>query len=52
LWCGDEVLGSYHRPEAAADDVSHGVTGYLDLDRLLESRAPSDLSEWERHVRR
>ena len=46
LWLGDEPLGSYHRPDAAAADVADAVTGHPELDELLDRWAPDDLTEW------
>lgn len=50
-WCvfyGDENLGSYHSPQAAADDVAGGHTftpsDGTDLGAL---GLPGDLAEWE-----
>lgn len=44
----DEDLGSYHSPEAAADDAAGGHTSTpsngIDLDRLNLS---DDLGDWE-----
>lgn len=49
LWCGDELLGSYHRPEAAADDVYTQHTGCDGWDdKEPDGTEPMDLSEWER----
>ncbi len=46
---GDQNLGSYHSPEAAADDVSGGHTlspsSGMDLGEL---GIPADLGEWEK----
>lgn len=47
----EENLGSYHSPEAAADDVSGGHTfspaNGVDLGEL---GIPDDLGEWEKKV--
>lgn len=49
LWCGDDLLGSYHRPEAAADDVYMQATGHYDWDgKKTDGTEPMDLSDWER----
>lgn len=48
VWCDDEPLGSYHRPEAALDDLvgDHCFSNRkgLDTSRL---GIPCELSEWE-----
>lgn len=47
----DEGLGSYHSPEAAADDVSGGHTfspsNGVDFEEL---GVPGDLTEWEKKL--
>ncbi len=49
LWIDDGLLGSYHSPEAAADDVRAHVTGWPEWDeRRASPHDPADLSEWER----
>lgn len=52
VWLGiDEVgpLGSYHSPEAAADDFAGGHTGWHEWDSIAHtSLGPRDLSEWHR----
>jgi len=49
LWIGDELLGSYHRPEAAADDVYTQHTGWDAWDdKEPDGSEPTDLSEWQR----
>ena len=49
-WCifyGDENLGSYHSPAAAADDAAGGHTFTpSDSIDLGELGLPYDLSEW------
>jgi hypothetical protein len=49
FWLGidDTVLGSYHAPQAAADDVYTQSTGCPAWDSLPSVTEPSDLSEWE-----
>ncbi len=48
---GDEDLGSYHSPEAAADDVSGGHTfSPSDGTDLGELEIPGDLGEWEKKL--
>ncbi len=47
LWVDDELLGSYHSPGAAADDVYTQRTGYHAWDSLSPVSKPCDLSEWE-----
>lgn len=49
LTLGDERLGYYHSPMAAADDVYVHCTGCYGWD-CLDGKvdAPRDLSEWER----
>jgi hypothetical protein len=42
-----EFLGSYHSPQAAADDVYTQHTGDHDWDSLSSVTEPSDLTEWE-----
>lgn len=47
----EEILGSYHSPEAAANDVSGGHTfspsNSVDFEEL---GVPSDLTEWQKKV--
>lgn len=48
---GDENLGSYHSPEAAADDVSGGHTfSPSDGTDLGELDIPDDLGGWEKKL--
>ena len=48
---GDDNLGSYHSPEAAADDVSGGHTFTpSDGTDLGAMDIPSDLGEWDRKL--
>jgi hypothetical protein len=48
---GDENLGSYHSPEAAADDVSGGhLFSPSDGTDLGELGIPNDLHEWEKKL--
>lgn len=43
----NEFCGSYHSPEAAADDVSNFIIGNYEWDKLDGTvSVPSDLSEW------
>ena len=42
-----ETFGSYHRPEAAADDVFMCSTGFSAWDRRRTVDQPTDLSDWE-----
>lgn len=42
-----ELLGSYHSPEAAADDVYTQHTGWDTWDIPIRHDAPVDLGEWE-----
>ena len=50
LQIGDETLGSYHSPLAAADDVYCQATGYYEWDTMRPSPLqPTDLSEWQIH---
>jgi hypothetical protein len=42
----NDSLGSYHSPQAAADDVYVGVTGCFDWDSDTEVERPEDLSDW------
>lgn len=51
LWIRDEVLGSYHSPMAAADDVYCQVTGDYDFDDWDHDDIPTGLDEWERYSR-
>jgi len=47
----DENLGSYHSPEAAADDVSGGHTfSPCDGTDLGDLNIPGDLGEWEKKL--
>jgi hypothetical protein len=48
LGIGEDALGSYASPRAAADDVYTGATGFYAWDSRNDPRAPRDLSEWER----
>lgn len=41
-----ERVGSYHRPEGAADDVYCQATGHHGWDALPNQLEPCDLSEW------
>lgn len=45
----DEIYGSYHSPQAAADDVYNHATGCYEWDSLdcCVPDVPSGLSEWE-----
>lgn len=49
LWIGSNVLGEYHSPEAAADDVCMQNTGCFEWDdsELDLLNIPTDLNEWE-----
>jgi hypothetical protein len=49
-WLGvdGERLGSFHSPQAAADDMSGQHTGYHPWDSLPKISEPTDLSEWEK----
>ena len=48
LLLNDERYGSWHSPDAAADDVYHHVTGCFDWDSMDgQVDAPADLSGWE-----
>lgn len=48
LGIDDSVLGVYHSPEAASDDVYMRRTGWPPWDSLSSSQKPSDLTEWTR----
>jgi len=48
LGIGDEALGSYHSPAAAADDVYCQATGCYEWDALGPVTSPTDLSEWRK----
>jgi hypothetical protein len=48
LGIGDEPLGWYYSPEAAADDVFLQKTGWSEWDSLAAATKPKDLSEWVR----
>jgi hypothetical protein len=48
LGVGDEILGSYHSPQAAADDVYTQHTGFDAWDSLPSVTEPTDLSEWQK----
>lgn len=48
LGIGDEPLGWYYSPEAAADDVFLQKTGWSEWDSLAAATKPNDLSEWVR----
>ncbi len=50
LRLGDELLGSYHSPRSAADDVYVQSTGSIKWDGLRGVDMPTDLSEWERRT--
>ena len=47
LWFKEEILGSYHSPVAAADDVYTQSTGDYDWDSLRGADIPTDIYEWE-----
>lgn len=47
LWIGDELLGSYHSPHAAADDVYMYATGHWPWDQQMMVLEPCDLGEWQ-----
>lgn len=48
IFYGDENLGSYHRPEAAADDAAGGHTFTpSDGTDLGSLGLPADLREWQ-----
>jgi len=47
LWFKDELLGSYHTPVAAVDDVYTQATGEYDWDTLEGVDIPTDVYEWE-----
>jgi hypothetical protein len=47
LWFDEDVLGSYHSPQMAADDVYTQSTGCFEWDSLDPVMEPADLSEWE-----
>ena len=51
LYFADILWGSWHSPEAAADDVYMHETSCYDWDRLdgKLNQVPSNLSEWERY---
>lgn len=46
LWIDNIQLGSYHSPNAAADDVYKQTTGWDEWDTLDTDSIPTDLSEW------
>ena len=46
LWIDGVVMGSYHSPHAAADDVYTQSTGHDAWDMGPTPDAPCDLSEW------
>lgn len=48
LGIGDEPLGWYYSPEAAADDVFLQQTGWSEWDALHDVARPADLSAWTR----
>lgn len=48
LCINDEALGSYHSPDAAADDVYTQNTGHFGWDSGPIPMTPLDLSDWER----
>ena len=43
----DELLGSYHSPMAAADDVNTQATGDLQWDVGVWTEVPSSIHGWE-----
>lgn len=51
LWIDDEILGSYHSPWSAADDVYLQSTGHYEWDDLDPVTDPTDLSEWNRRTK-
>ena len=48
LAIGDEPLGWYHSPEAAADDVFLQKTGWQEWDSLVPPTKPKNLADWTR----
>lgn len=48
LFINNDCLGSYHSPEAAADDVFMCATGHYEWDRRLSVNHPCELGEWQR----
>lgn len=48
LGINDLPLGSYHTPEAAADEVHCHATGWGDWDILVSVNFPAELSDWTR----
>ena len=48
LALGDEALGSYHSPAAAAEDVFMCATGHYGWDSQGTVNEPESLVEWER----
>lgn len=46
LGIGDVPLGSYHTPEAAADDVHCQSTGWNEWDMLGLVSFPTELADW------
>ena len=48
LWLKDDLLGSYHSPMAASDDVYMQATGDAEWDLMEGLDIPTDLSEWQR----
>ncbi len=48
LGIGQEPLGWYYSPEAAADDVFLQKTGWLPWDSLAATVKPTNLSLWTR----
>jgi len=48
LGIGEEPLGWYYSPEAAADVVFLQKTGWSEWDSLQEISKPADLGSWTR----
>jgi len=46
LYAGDEYLGRYYSPLAAADEVSTQTTGNYAIDLLPFSQVPASLDNW------
>lgn len=46
LGVDDMVLGTFHRPETAADDVYRQAAGWLERDEGSEAAFPRELGAW------
>ena len=48
LWVDNELLGSYHSPHSAAQEVFECTTGHEPWDENIEVDFPSELDDWRK----